>query len=224
MRVLIIEDNQKLADSISRGLQQEGYAVDYVTDGIEGETRMLVSHGDYDILILDLMLPSKGGLEICATLRKNGIMTPLIMLTAKGTIDDKVLGLDSGADDYLVKPFAFEELLSRVRALSRRERTSLPPHLKVGKLTLDPTTQEVCVGDKKLELTLKELRLLEFFMTHTDQVLSRQKIIDHLWDFNFNQFSRVLDVHINNLRNKLQTHKHAPILETIRGVGYRLRA
>ncbi len=223
MRILIIEDNQKLADSISRGLRQEGYATDYLTKGTDGEKRMLISHGDYDLLILDLMLPGKGGIDICVTLRENGIMTPIIMLTAKDTVGDKVLGLDSGADDYLIKPFSFEELLSRVRALARRQRTTLLPNLQVGELILNPSTQEAHIENKKIDLTLKEFRILEFFMIHSDQVLTRQKIIDHLWDFQFNQFSRVMDVHINNLRNKLQVHKHGPILETIRGVGYRLR-
>jgi len=224
MRILVIEDNKKLADSISRGLRQEGYAADYLLDGLEGERRMLTSHADYDLLILDLMLPSKGGLEICANLRANGIMTPIIMLTAKDTTGDKIIGLDSGADDYLVKPFSFEELLSRVRALGRRVRTTLPPNLKVGELTLDPSKQEASVGKNRINLTLKEFRLLEYFMAHPDQVITRQKVIDHLWDFNFNPFSRVMDVHINNLRNKLEKQKHGPVLETIRGVGYRLKS
>src|ERR1035437_1780833 len=132
MRILVIEDNKKLADSISRGMRQEGYACDYLIDGLEGEKRMLISHVDYDVLILDLMLPSKGGRDICSNLRTSGIMTPIIMLTAKDTTGDKIIGLDSGADDYLIKPFSFEELLSRVRALGRRLRTTLPPSLKVG--------------------------------------------------------------------------------------------
>jgi len=224
MRILIIEDNQKLADSISRGLRQEGYAADYLTDGLQGEKRMLASNRDYDLLILDLMLPGKDGLSICASLRENGIMTPIIMLTAKDTVGDKIAGLDTGADDYLVKPFSFEELLSRIRALSRRPRTALSPNLEVGELTLNPSTQQACVGNKKVDLTLKEFRILEFFMAHAGEVLSRQKITDHLWDFHFNPLSRVMDVHINNIRNKLEKHKHGPILETIRGIGYRLRA
>ncbi|MDR3519899.1 MAG: response regulator transcription factor [Candidatus Pacebacteria bacterium] len=224
MRILIIEDNKKLADSISRGLKQEGYAVDYLLNGLEGEKRMLVSHADYDVLILDLTLPGKGGIDICSNIRANGIMTPIIMLTAKDAVSDKIVGLDSGADDYLIKPFSLEELLSRVRALGRRARTTLLPNLQVGGLTLNPSKQEACIGNKKIELTLKEFRILEFFMAYPDQVIARQKIIDHLWDFNFNPFSRVMDVHINNLRNKLSEHKNGPILETIRGVGYRLKA
>ncbi len=224
MRILVIEDNQKLADSISRGLQQEGYAVDYLTNGLDGEKRMLVSHTDYDVLILDRMLPGKEGVEICKTLRERNIMTPIIMLTAKDTVNDKVFGLDNGADDYLVKPFSFEELLSRVRALARREKRTLAPSLQVGELTLNPSTQEAFIEKKKMDLTLNEFRILEFLMTHSDRVLTRQKIIDHLWDAQLDQFSRVMDVHINNLRNKLKAYKHGPTLETIRGVGYRLRA
>lgn len=223
MRILLIEDNQKLADSVTRGLRQEGYAADYLTDGLEGERRIIMNQGDYDLVILDLGLPGKSGIEVCLSVREKGIMTPIIMLTARDTIGDKILGLDSGADDYLVKPFSFEELLSRVRALSRRQRSTLPPELQVGALTLKPASQEVFIGDKKIEVTLKEFRILEFFMTHPDQVLTRQKIIDHLWDFHFNPLSRVMDVHINNLRNKLDKHKHGPTLETVRGVGYRLR-
>ena len=223
MRVLVIEDNQKLADSISRGLRQEGYAADYLTNGLEGEKRILMNQSDYDLLILDITLPGKNGIDICLTLREKQIMTPIIMLTARDTVQDKVLGLDSGADDYLVKPFSFEELLSRVRALSRRQRTTLLPELHVGELRLKSSAQEVYLGDKRMDLTLKEFRILEFFMSNPDQVLSRQKIIDHLWDFHFNPLSRVMDVHINNLRNKLD-NKHGTTLETIRGVGYRLRA
>jgi DNA-binding response OmpR family regulator len=224
MRILIIEDNQKLADSLSRGLRQEGYAADYLVNGLDGEKRMLVQHADYDLLILDLMLPDKSGIDICLSLRKEKIMTPIIMLTAKDTVGDKILGLDSGADDYLIKPFSFEELLSRVRALARRPRNTLLPNLQVGEMILNLSTQEVYIGDKKMDLTLKEFRLLEFFMTYPNQVLNRQKIIDHLWDFHFNQFSRVMDVHISNLRSKLQKYKHGPTLETIRGIGYCLKA
>jgi two-component system OmpR family response regulator len=223
MRILAIEDNHKLADSIARGLRQEGYAVDYLTNGLEGEKRIFMNQSDYDLVILDIGLPDKNGLEICRSMREKGIMTPIIMLTAKDTVEDKVAGLDSGADDYLVKPFSFDELLSRVRALSRRQRSSLPPELQVGTMVLTPATQEVRIGTKTVELTLKEFRLLEFFMMSPGQVLSRQKIIDHLWDFHFNPLSRVMDVHINNLRNKINKHTYGPTLETIRGVGYRLQ-
>ncbi len=223
MRILVIEDNQKLADSLTRGLTQEGYAADYLMNGEDGEKRMIIDHRDYDIVVLDINLPRKNGIEVCRSLRERGIMTPIIMLTARDTTQDKILGLDSGADDYLVKPFAFEELLSRVRALSRRPRTTLPPDLKVGNLVLKPSTQEVFQNNKKINLTLKEFRILELFMTRPNAVINRQQIIDHLWDFDFNSLSRVMDVHINNIRNKLKS-KHGTILETIRGIGYRLRA
>ena len=222
MRILVIEDNQKLADSLTRGLRQEGYAADYLVNGEEGERRMVVDHADYDLVVLDINLPGKNGIDVCLSLREKGIMTPIIMLTARDTVEDKIVGLDSGADDYLVKPFSFEELLSRVRALSRRPRMTLPPDLEVGDLVLKSATQEAYQNDKKIDLTLKEFRLLEFFMSKPNVVITRQHIIDHLWDFQFNPLSRVMDVHINNLRNKL--HSNGTTLETIRGVGYRLRA
>lgn len=223
MRILVIEDNQKLADSLARGLAQEGYAVDCLMRGDDGERRMIMNHRDYDLLILDVNLPGKNGLHICTFLRSNGIMTPIIMLTARDTTEDKIIGLDCGADDYLVKPFSFEELLSRVRALSRRPHTMLPLTLEIGDLVLNPTTQEVFQNKRKITLTLKEFRLLEFFMSKPNEVINRQQIIDHNWDFQFNPFSRVVDVHINNLRNKLN-NKDGATLETIRGIGYRLRA
>jgi DNA-binding response OmpR family regulator len=224
MRILVIEDNEKLAHSLKRAIEQEGYAVDCINDGLAGEKRMEVNHKDYDLLILDLMLPGKDGIEICKSLRKEGIMTPILMLTAKDTVKDKVLGLDSGADDYLVKPFALEELLSRVRALSRRPKEALSPELRVGELVMYPARQEAYSGKNKINLTLKEFRILEFFMVRLGQIVTRQEIIDHVYDFSFNPFSRVMDVHINNLRNKLQKQKNEITLETIRGVGYRLRA
>lgn len=223
MRILVIEDNQKLADSLTRGFTQEGYAADYLLNGEEGERRLMVSHNDYDVVVLDVTLPGKSGLEVCRTLREQGIMIPIIMLTSRDTVEDRITGLDSGADDYLVKPFSFGELLSRVRALTRRPRASLPPDYVVGDLVLKPSSQEVFKAKKKIDLTLKEFRLLEFFMSKPGEVVNRQQIIDHLWDYQFNPLSRVIDVHINNLRNKLGT-KHGTILETVRGLGYRLKA
>ncbi len=223
MRILIVEDNQKLANSLSRGFSQEGYAVDILSNGEDAEKRISVSPDDYEMIVLDISVPGKDGIEICSSLRSKGIMTPIIMLTARDTIKDKILGLDSGADDYLIKPFSFEELLSRIRALSRRPRTSLPPQLEVGDLILKPSSQEVFKNGKKIILTLKEFRVLEFFMIRPGEVVTRQYIVDHLWDFEFNPLSRTMDVHINNLRNKLHS-KHGTTLETIRGVGYRLTA
>ena len=223
MRILIIEDNQKLADSLTRGLRQEGYAADYLMNGVDGEKRLLMNPTDYDVAILDINLPGKNGLEVCQSLRQQKVTTPIIMLTSRDTTEDKIVGLDSGADDYLVKPFSFEELLSRVRAMSRRPRTTLAPDLEVGDLLLKPARQEIFQGGKRIDLTLKEFRILEFFMTKPNEVLNRQEIIDHLWDFQFNPLSRAMDVHINNLRNKLKKYD-GTALETIRGVGYRLRA
>ncbi len=223
MRILIIEDNKKLGASLKRGFEQEGYAADHIMDGLEGERRLLLNHGDYDLVVLDIMLPGKDGIAIAQSLREKDIMTPVIMLTARDTVEDRVLGLDTGADDYLIKPFSFEELLSRVRALSRRAPKTLSPELKLGNLKLNPKTQEVHIGEKRIELTLKEFRLLEFFMIHAGEVVSRQQLVDHIWDFAFNPLSRVMDVHINNLRNKLDSRNNETELETVRGVGYRLR-
>lgn len=223
MHILVIEDNVKLGDSIVRGLKQEGYAADHVADGIEGEERILRNKEDYTLLILDLNLPGKHGIDICMSLREKGITIPIIMLTAKDATSDKILGLDSGADDYLIKPFSFEELVSRVRALSRRNKTTLSPELRVGDIVLKSSKQEIYVKEALLPLTLKEFRIMEYFMTHQDQVITRQKIIDQLWGFQFNPLSRAMDVHINNLRNKLKKN-NVTNLETVRGIGYRFRS
>jgi DNA-binding response OmpR family regulator len=223
MHILVIEDNKKLGDSIVRGLRQEGYAADHVLDGVQGEERLLRNHSDYTLLILDLNLPGKHGIDICLSLREKGIVIPIIMLTAKDTVSDKILGLDSGADDYLIKPFSFEELVSRVRALSRRNKTTLSPELCIGKMVLKSSAQEFYIEGRILDLTLKEFRIMEYLMTHHDQVITRQKLVDHLWDFNFNPLSRAMDVHINHLRNKLKQN-NVTNLETVRGIGYRLRS
>lgn len=223
MRILIVEDNQKLASSLARGFSQEGYAADIISNGEDAEKRMIGSHEDYEMVILDVSLPGKDGLAVCASLRAKGIMTPIIMLTARDTVRDKITGLDSGADDYLVKPFSFDELLSRIRAMSRRPRNTLPPDLKVGDIVLKPSSQEVLKNGKRIDLTLKEFRILEFFMGRPEVVVTRQQLVDHLWDFEFNPLSRAMDVHINNLRNKIKS-KHGTQLETIRGIGYILKA
>lgn len=222
MRILLIEDNKKLSASLRRGFEQEGYAVDTSLDGLEGEKRALLNRTDYDLLVLDLTLPGKDGIAITESLRDSGVTTPIIMLTARDTTDDKILGLDTGADDYLIKPFSFGELLSRVRALSRRPREAFAPKLSVGSLTLIPAMQEVHNGKEKIELTLTEFRMLEYFMQRPGEVINRQRIVDHLWDFSFNPLSRTMDVHINNLRNKLEQHDTNAKIETVRGIGYRL--
>jgi DNA-binding response OmpR family regulator len=224
MRILIIEDEEKLAKSLKRALEETGYAVDYKLDGISGERHMSVHHQDYDILLLDVTLPGKDGIAVCDSLRTNAIMTPIIMLTARDTTADKVRGLDHGADDYIVKPFSYKELISRIRALARRPTTAFPATLEVGSVLLNPSKHEVWCRGEKIVLTLKEFRLLEFFMEHENETVSRQDLIDHLWDFAANPLSRVVDVHVNNLRNKLAKYCNDVSIESVRGIGYCLRA
>lgn len=223
MRILIIEDEEKLAESLKKGLEKSGYAADYLTDGETGQRRIEVSHMNYDLIILDLMLPKKNGFEICQAVRKRGVMVPILILTARDMTDDKILALDSGADDYLVKPFSFEELLARIRALLRRPVEAMPTELTVRDILLKPTEREVWRGDRKIDLTLKEFELLHYLMRHPNEVLNREDIYLHLWDFEDNSFSNIIDVHVKNLRRKLEDHGAEKIVETVRGVGYRLK-
>ncbi len=223
MRVLVVEDEEKLAKTLKKDLEKEGFAVDYIMDGESGQRRIETSHKDYDLVILDLMLPKKNGFEVCRDVRASNIVLPIIILTAKDAVEDKVLALNSGADDYLVKPFAFEELLARIRALLRRPEQTLPAELKIKDLSLNMSTRKVYRKDKEIPLTLKEFGLLEYLMRHPNQVLTREQILDHLWDFAFDSFSNVVDVHIKNLRKKIDGDSSEKILETIRGVGYRLK-
>ena len=223
MRILIVEDEEKLANSLKKGLEKEGYAVDFVLDGESGQRRIETSYKDYDLVVLDLMLPQKNGFEVCREIRAINIVIPIIILTARDAIEDKVLALDSGADDYMVKPFALEELIARIRALLRRPEQTLPVELQIGDLTLNTTTRKVYRKDQELPLTLKEFGLLEYLMRHPNQVLTREQILDHLWDFAFDSFSNVVDVHIKNLRKKIDGENNEKILETIRGVGYRIK-
>ena len=223
MRILIIEDEEKLAQSLKKGLEKEGYAVDYVLDGEAGERRLEMSYKDYDMVILDLMLPKKDGFEILRTIRKEEITTPILVLTARDATDDKVMALNEGADDYLVKPFSFEELSARVRALLRRPEQSLPAELKLKDLTLNISSRKAFRKGKEIVLTLKEFGLLEYLMRHPNQVLTREQILDHLWDFAFDSFSNVVDVHIKNLRKKIDSDHNEKLLETIRGVGYKIK-
>jgi DNA-binding response OmpR family regulator len=222
MRVLIIEDEEKLAQSLKKSLEREGYAVDYVTDGEAGQRRIEMYHTDYDLVILDLMLPKKTGFEVCKNVRGQKIKVPILILTAKYGTHDKIDALDSGADDYLIKPFALDELLARVRALMRRPPESLSPELRCGDMVMNLATREVTRNGKSIPLTVKEFALLEYLMRHPNQVLNRNQISDHIYGFDFDSFSNVVDVHIKNLRRKIET-KGNKILETVRGVGYRLR-
>ncbi len=226
MRILIVEDEEKLAKSLTRGLTQAGYAADYLTDGESGLRRLELYHADYDLLILDLMLPGKDGFEVSRDLRDQGIMIPILILTARDAVDDKVKALDSGSDDYLVKPFSLEELMARVRALLRRPSGALANELKVGELILRPAEREVYRNGQKINLTLKEFELLHYLMRHPGKVLNREEIYVHLWDFAANSLSNTIDVHMKNLRKKLGDtgdEGHEKIVETIRGVGYRLK-
>ncbi len=223
MRILIIEDEEKLARSLKKGLEQEGFAVDFLLDGTTGYRRLELNHADYDLVILDLMLPGKDGVAICRDLRRNNIFTPILVLTARDSTEDIIEGLSHGADDYLVKPFSFSELLARVHALLRRPRASLPQELRAKDLVLDPTTRAVRRGNHEISLTLKEFALLEYLMLNKDWVVNREQIFAHVWDFAADSFSNVVDVHIKNLRKKVDDSTHEKLLETIRGVGYRIR-
>lgn len=221
MRILVVEDEERLARGITRGLEREGYAVDYITDGEEAQKRIILYQKEYDLIILDLMLPNKDGLEICQNIRSEGVTAPVLILTAKSAIDEKVTLFDSGADDYVVKPFSFKELVARVNALLRRPNEAVPTKLQVANIILDTATHNVYIDEKEVPMTLKEFRLLEYFMRHPNQVLSREDILDHMWDFNFDSFSNVVDVHVKNLRKKLKHGTKKQHLETVRGVGYR---
>ena len=222
MRVLIVEDQEKLALSIKKGFEQSGFAADAIFDGDQALRRIEMNHMDYDVVILDLMLPGADGITICKTMRGKDILTPVLMLTARDSIDDRVLGLDSGADDYLIKPFSFDELVARVRALLRRPKEVLPIELKFKDLVLNTTNRIVSQGNKEIALTLKEFSILEYFMRHPNQVLNRDQILTNVWDFSFDSFSNVVDVHLKNLRKKLEAKKHDAEIKTIHGVGYKL--
>lgn len=224
MRLLVVEDEPKLAGVIAKGLTSKGYAVDTIADGQEALTRILVHGSDYDLIILDLMLPGKTGNEICKEVRAANLTVPILILTARAETEHKVDLLLAGADDYMVKPFSFDELLARIQAILRRPNETLPIVLSAGELELDPVGHVVKQGGKEIPLTLKEFRLLEYFMRHPNQVVNREDLLTHLWDFNYEAFSNVVDVHIKNLRQKLDKNNDGPsILETIRGIGYRLR-
>jgi two-component system, OmpR family, response regulator len=224
MRILIVEDAKKLALAIERGLEHEGYAADVVFDGLTARKRILAREGQYDLLVLDVMLPGLDGVSLCRELRALGQRLPVLMLTARDTTADKVRGLDSGADDYLVKPFAFAELLARIRTLLRRPLQSLPTALRVGDLVLDPAARSVLRGDQPIMLTTKEFALLELFMRSPGKVLSRDQILDHVWDEGYDSFSNVIDVYVRRLRKKVDREGLPSLFQTVRGVGYGIRA
>jgi len=222
MRLLVVEDENKVASFIKKGLEEEGYAVDLASDGKGGLT--LAQDGVHDLIILDMNLPGMDGLVVLQKLRKKGATTPVLLLTVRATIEDKVLGLDTGADDYLTKPFAFQELLARVRALLRRRGEVEPPLLQVADLTLDPARRVVSRGDEKIELTSKEFALLDYFMRNPGRVLTRTMIAEHVWDYAFDTTTNVIDVYVNYLRKKIDVDREQKLIHTVRGVGYVLRA
>ncbi|HWC57938.1 MAG TPA: response regulator transcription factor [Candidatus Paceibacterota bacterium] len=219
MKLLVVEDEPKLHKGLLEGLQARGYAADGAYDGAEGER--LALYNAYDAIILDVMLPKKNGFEVCRSLRSAGNTTPIIMLTARDAIDDRVHGLDNGADDYVVKPFSFEELVARIRSVLRRPPLSASDVLELDDLQLDTRLQEVTIAGKPLSLTLREYGLLEYFLRNRGVVVTRQDLLEHVWDRNYDTFSNVVDVHLKNLRKKLPK-KYAKHIETVWGKGYRL--
>ena len=223
MRILVIEDEHRIAGSIKKGLEQERHVVDVAYDGISGFD--LASEGVFDLLILDLMLPGKDGLTIVREIREKNIQTPILILTAKGLTQDKVNGLNSGADDYLTKPFSFEELLARVRALSRRPLRSTGSVIKVGDLTLNKDTFAVSRG-ARIELSSKEFSLLEFLMEHAGRILSKDQIMSHVWDYDADILPNTIEVYIRNLRKKIDLRftDKTQLIKTIRGFGYKIEA
>ncbi len=218
MKILVVEDEKKVASFIKRGLEEEKYEVDTALDGEEGFKMALESR--YDLIVLDWMLPKKDGLAVVKELREKKTSTPVLMLTAKDSLEDIIAGLDSGSDDYLTKPFAFAELLARVRALLRRSEMDKGAELRFADLRLDPVTHKVWRKDKEIDLTAKEYGLLEYFMRNPNQVLTRTMIADHVWDYTFDTFTNIIDVYVNYLRKKIDRDADKKLIHTVRGVGY----
>jgi len=221
VRILLIEDNRRLSDSLRMILQEDGYAVDAAYDGIDGEEAGMIS--GYDVIILDIMLPGRNGLEVCRELRNRRINTPILMLTARDALEDRVIGLDSGADDYLVKPFEVDELRARIRALLRRESSGKSGLLSIADLELDPATHTVQRAGRPIELTAKEFSLLEYMMRHPNHLITREMAEEHLWSYDHIVASNVVDVYIRRLRRKIDDPCPLKLLETMRGAGYRIR-
>lgn len=221
MRLLVVEDEKKLAGFIKKGLEEEGYAVDVALDGKIGLEMAL--DRVHDLMILDLHLPRKDGLTVLRELRERKVLTPVLLLTVRATIEDKVMGLDCGADDYLTKPFAFEELLARVRALLRRRSEGKQGMLQIDDLILDPARRTVFRGEQKIDLTAKEFALLDYFMRNPGRVLTRTMIAEHVWDYDFDSMTNIIDVYVNYLRKKIDSDREPKLIHTVRGVGYVLK-
>jgi two component transcriptional regulator, winged helix family len=222
MRILIIEDEKKVARFLKIGLQGEKHIVDIAYDGISGE--QMAFSGKYDVIILDLMLPKKDGMEILKNIRNAGKTIPILVLTAKGSLEDKVEGLDSGADDYLVKPFAFQELLARLRSLGRRSSREKPTLLRFEDLELDTISRKARRGNREIELTNREFALLEYFMRNVNRILTRTIISEHIWEYNFDTGTNIVEVYVNKLRNKIDTESEKKLIHTVRGAGYIMKS
>jgi len=221
MRVLVVEDSRRLAGIVKRGLLEEGYAVDNAYDGEEAE--YMAESTPFDLIVLDVMLPKKDGISVCRDLRAKKVNTPILMLTAKDSVEDKVTGLDSGADDYLVKPFAFSELLARLRALLRREVLPKVQKLQTGELALDPQSREVWRNGDRVDLTAKEYAIIEYFMRRPNAVVTRTMLGESVWDYEFDGLSNIIDVYVRRLRRKIDREGQESLIQTVRGSGYRLR-
>ncbi len=221
MKILVVEDEKKVASFIKRGLEEEQYEVETSFDGEEGLKKGL--EGGYDLIVLDVMLPKKDGLTVVKELRAKKSATPVLMLTAKDSVEDIVAGLSSGSDDYLTKPFAFAELVARVRALLRRSEQDRGAEIRFNDLRLDPVSHKVWRSDKEIDLTAKEYGLLEYFMRNPNQVLTRTMIAEHVWDYTFDSFTNIIDVYVNYLRKKIDREADKKLIHTVRGVGYILK-
>jgi DNA-binding response OmpR family regulator len=223
MRILVVEDDRKVARFVRQGLCEEGHAVEIAKDGPEA-LDFVFTDPAYDLIVLDVMLPGQDGFGVLKALRSRKLAVPVLMLTARDSVADKVAGLDLGADDYLTKPFAFEELLARVRALLRRRDTDRAPVLRLGDLTVDPATRRVARGERRIELTARQYALLEYFLRNAGRVLTRQMIAQHVWGLDFDAESNVIDVYVGYLRRKIALDHERPLLHTVRGAGYVLQA
>jgi heavy metal response regulator len=221
MRILVIEDEKKVANFIKKGLEEEHYAVDTAFDGEEG--LYMTEVNEYDLIVLDLMIPKIEGLEVLRRIRRKKNNVPILVLTARNTVEDVVKGLDAGCDDYVTKPFAFMEFLARVRALLRREKTDKEPLLTIADLTLSPVTHKVMRQEKEIELTSKEYALLEYFIRNPERVLTRTMISEHVWDYHFDSMTNVVDVYVNYLRKKIDKDFEPKLIHTIRGIGYMMK-